>query len=107
MSWSDPLRHLGNIPPHPAPTSLSDINSELSSTPPDTERWFEFRDDAVKVLDLYAPNGPDDDTAKVLNVFIMKLPKEGQLALMSEILLLRNDGAKLRQLRNFLVDTLL
>ncbi len=53
------------------------------------------------------PSGTQDDTPKVLRTFVMKLLENGQLALMSEILLFKNDAAKLQQLRNFLVDTIL
>ncbi|KAL7623108.1 hypothetical protein AAE478_006787 [Parahypoxylon ruwenzoriense] len=91
--------------------ALSDINPELSSTPPDTDRWFQFRDDVDRALDLYTPvrsdDDTDDDTAEILRVFVQELPKAGQLALMAEILFLKTNDKKLRQLRNFLVDSLL
>lgn len=57
--------------------------------------------------DCYVANSPEDDTYKVLRTFVTKLPKRGQLALMSEIKHLKDNSPKLRQLRNFLVDTIL
>ncbi|KAK1770066.1 hypothetical protein QBC33DRAFT_617379, partial [Phialemonium atrogriseum] len=106
MDWKDPLRKLPTIAPHPAPESVA--SSELSSILEDSNRWYDSRTAVLKILeDRYVPNGPKDDTPKVLRTFVMKLPKGGQLALMSEILLLKDDSTKLRQLRNFLVDAIL
>ena len=106
MDWKDPLRKLPGIAPHPAPESVA--SSELSSIQEDSNRWYDSRTAVLKILeDRYVPNGPKDDTPKILRTFVMKLPKGGQLALMSEILLLKGESTKLRQLRNFLVDAIL
>ncbi|KAL7627193.1 hypothetical protein AAE478_003969 [Parahypoxylon ruwenzoriense] len=106
MDWEDPLRNLPASAPHPAPESVA--TSEVSSILEDSNYWYESRSAVLKILeDHYVPNGPEDDTPKVLRTFVMKLPKGGQLALMSEIRLFKDDPAKLRQLRNFLVDAIL
>ena len=106
MDWQDPLRNFAPRVTHPAPESVA--SSELSSVFGSDEEWYETRTVLLQTLkNDYKPNGPKDDTAKVLRTFAMKLPKEGQLALVSEIHLLQGDSAKLRQLRNFLVDTIL
>ncbi|KAI2626518.1 hypothetical protein GGR54DRAFT_637090 [Hypoxylon sp. NC1633] len=106
MDWTDPLRKLAPSVAHPSPESVT--SSELSSVFGDNDRWYETRNTLLKALDDgYTPNGPEDDTTEVLRTFVMKLPKDGQLALMSEIYHLKDDGARLRQLRNFLVDAIL
>ncbi|KAK3940786.1 hypothetical protein QBC46DRAFT_312764 [Diplogelasinospora grovesii] len=108
MDWTDPLRKLAPSVSHPAPESVA--SSELSSVfaDHDDDRWYKTCDVLLKTMkDDYIPNSSQDDTPKVLHTFLMKLPKDGQLALMSEIQLLKNDAARLRQLRNFLVDTIL
>ncbi len=97
---------LAPIGSHPAPEST--ISSSLSSAISDPDKWYDCRRSTLASLDeLYVPNSPKDDTAKVLRAFLMKLPKEGQLVLASEIVELRHDDVKLRQLRNFLVDAIL
>ncbi len=102
MAFSDPLRSLGPISPHPAPDSVT--GSDLSSALSDPETWSDAQDSVRIVLSSYIPKTPNDDTAKVLRAFVAKLPKDGQLALMNEILFFQGDGKKLRELRNFLVD---
>ncbi len=100
------LRMLAPIGSHPAPEST--ISSALSSALSDPGKWYDCRRSTLASLDeSYVPNGPRDDTAKVLRAFLMKLPKEGQLVLASEITELCHDSIKLRQLRNFLVDAIL
>ncbi len=105
MDFSDPLRYLGPISPHPAPDSP--VDSVLSSAISDPDTWRDRHNEASIVLRDYIPTTPQGDTAKVLETFLTELPKEGQLALMSEILLFKDDGKKLRELRNFLVDAIL
>ncbi len=106
MDWENPLRNLPACAPHPAPESV--VSSKLSSILEDSNHWYDSRSAVLKTLeDHYVPNSPEDDTLKVLRTFVMKLPKRGQLALMSEIRLFKDNPAKLRQLRNFLVDAIL
>ncbi|KAK0718649.1 hypothetical protein B0T26DRAFT_831204 [Lasiosphaeria miniovina] len=106
MDFEDPLRKFPAITPHPAPDSVA--SSELSSLLEESDRWYDTRTTVLKILEnRYIPNGPDDGTPKVLRAFVMKLLKGGQLALVSETRLLQDDSAKLRQLRNFLVDAIL
>ncbi|KAK0710148.1 hypothetical protein B0T26DRAFT_724201 [Lasiosphaeria miniovina] len=106
MEWIDPLRNMSLGVSHPAPESVA--SSELSSVFNNDEEWYDARNSLVDTLKhRYTPNGPEDDTFTVLRVFVMKLPKDGQLALMSEIYDLMDDPPKLRQLRNFLVGAIL
>lgn len=106
MDWEDPLRKLSAPRPHPAPESVA--SSKLSAILADSNRWFKCRTEVLEELDdRFIPNGPKDDTPRVLRTFAVKLPKRGQLALLSEIDLLRDNSPKLRQLRNFLVDAVL
>ncbi len=97
---------LAPIGSHPTPGSV--VSSLLSSAISDPEKWFDCKRAILRSLDEYfVPNGPKDDTIKVLNAFVTKLPKEGQLILASEITDIKYDSVKLRQLRNFLVDAVL
>lgn len=105
MDWKDPLGNLGPIADHPSPESI--VTSELSSAPSDSELWLDLREKVDKLLRLYKPRSRDDDTAMVLKIFLQKLPKDGQTPLMSEIDSINQHDAKLRQLRNFLVDAIL
>ncbi|OAA55875.1 hypothetical protein SPI_08082 [Niveomyces insectorum RCEF 264] len=104
--FRDPLTSLPQCASYPAPESHA--SSELSSILDDPDEWYERRAAVLRLLhEDYVPHGPGDDTVKVLETFVVKLPKGGQLAIMSEIISLRDDQAKLRQLRNFLVDAIL
>lgn len=95
MSWEDPLRKLAASVQHPAPESVASI--ELSSILEDSDSWYEKRAVVLNMLqEHYMPSGPQDDTIAVLRTFVQKLPKRGQLALMSEILLFKDDAVKLR-----------
>jgi len=87
----DPLAGI-SIPDHPVPRALSELNSELSSTPVDTERGVELRSDAHQVLAVYVQRDDKDDTPTVLRIFLAKLPKDGRVILMGEILDLGTDG---------------
>ncbi len=106
MSWTNPLRNLAPTIPHPAPNSI--VSSELSSVLEDSDDWYQSRTRVLKVLEeRFTARDAEDDTAKVLGTFVMKLPKMGQLILMSEILRFQDDAPTLRYLRNFLVDAIL
>lgn len=103
--WKDPLANVGPIIPHPTPDSLPD--SRLSSAV-DGDYWIDVRNETLAVLDDYKPTSPEDDTTKVLRAFASKLPDKGQLAIVSDICcLVQEDGPKLRQLRDHLVDAIL
>jgi hypothetical protein len=101
----DPLSGI-EIPPHPVPTPISILNSNLSSVLDDVEQYLAFKDKAMRVLTSYTPANSNDDTAPVLRIFLDKLPKDGQMVLSIEIEAL-GSSPKLQQLRDFLVDTIL
>ncbi len=103
MDFPDPLRNLA-LRPYPAPESVA--SSILSSTVSDIETYFEKSGEAKTVLDNYVATN-NDDTAKVINAFLKHLPKEGQIVLLKEVLYFKDNGQKLRELRNFLIDAIL
>ncbi len=105
MSWDDPLRSFRVSATHPAPRS--EVSSELSSCLDDSDRWHDQINAAKEILRKYVPENAEDDTTGVLNAFLAKLPKAGQLALVAEIYHLGAHPSQLRQLRNFLVDAIL
>lgn len=79
---------------------------ELSFASMDLGDQREALENTVRALENL-PFGPDDDTAIVLRAFLFWLPQDGQATLVSEIKYLLPDVTKLRELRNFLVDTIL
>ena len=85
---------------HPHPTSIG-----LSLT--HTDLRYDLRDEAQSILGSYQPADANDDTKKVLNLFLMNLPGEGQIILASELVEFERQPAKLRQFRDFLVDAIL
>ncbi len=102
----DALRRLAPIRPHPGPATA--VNWLLSVDFADRDTWESVCIDIGRRLDRrYVADGSGDDTVEILCAFLAKLPREGQLVLMSEITEFKYNSAKLRQLRNFLVDALL
>jgi hypothetical protein len=100
--WADPLRVLGPLTRNPS--SITDDVSSILSDPKGLDNAFEQVD---KLLDLYRPVADDDKTVDFLRVFLNRLPKEGQAALLSDILDIGRDDEKLRTLRDHLVDVIL
>ncbi|RFU79767.1 methyltransferase [Trichoderma arundinaceum] len=105
LDWDDPLRNLGPITEHPAPNSP--ISDEPSSALSDLEGFESIRERAERLLSVYRPISPDDRTVEILKIFLAHLPKEGQTALLSDIIAIGNNEADLRTLRSHLVDAIL
>ncbi|KAK1640502.1 hypothetical protein BDP81DRAFT_403904 [Colletotrichum phormii] len=82
------------------------INGQLASALLDTEQ-ANLHCGVLETLADYTPLGVQDDTPKVLRLFVDKLPAKGQLVLLSEIMRYKNNPAKLRQLRDFLIQAIL
>lgn len=105
LPWKDPIGNLPACRPYPFPASVA--STDLSSALTDPDSWFEHKAGALSILQLYSAQNEEDDTVKILKAFLAKLPKRGQLALAGDIYLGQDQPAKLRHLRNFLVDSIL
>lgn len=94
---------------HPEEGNDADIviTSEVSSAAGDPNLWVDLRHKVMKIVENYEPIDSSDDTITVLSVFAENLPKRGQVVLWSEITRYGKDHAKMRQLRNNLVDAIL
>ncbi|KAL7936584.1 hypothetical protein V8C35DRAFT_295884 [Trichoderma chlorosporum] len=102
MDFEDPLaRHV--LTEHPAPGS----SSQFSSAPGSPQQWRDLQSGVDRILRNYTPIRCEDDTAQVFRAFITHLCKDGQVVLMQEILQVGERPTELRQLRNFLVDSIL
>jgi hypothetical protein len=101
VPWRDPLAGI-IIPPHPTPSSTI-----LCSALSDPAEYYDQIEQADKLFDLYVPSKEDDDTTRILWHAIRNLPKAGSLQLMSEILHVGSNHEKLRQLRDFFVNSVL
>lgn len=101
---SDPLRHLV-IPSHPLSTEYLSV-LEITHK---RDFWDIFRLRARGHLEPYRRTSESDRTAEILTTFLDKLPEqEGQIVLIREIqFLARHDRPKLKQLKDYLVATLL
>ncbi|KAK5651102.1 hypothetical protein OQA88_13284 [Cercophora sp. LCS_1] len=99
--WDDdPLAGLPESRPHPG-RSGSQSSAALSSLQQNVT------DVVNNILSDYQPIHPSDDTAKVLRAFADNLSGQGLSRLQSEIYDFAKNPHQLRQLRNFLVDTIL
>ncbi|KAL7963931.1 hypothetical protein V8C34DRAFT_266974 [Trichoderma compactum] len=96
--WTNPLQALAIITENPAPFS-----EELSSALSDPNEFETARQRAKTLVEDYQRVSPSDDTAPVLRLFLEKLPKEGQTALIGDIITSEN----LRTLLDHLVDAIL
>ncbi|KAJ4864400.1 hypothetical protein T069G_00930 [Trichoderma breve] len=96
--WTDPLQALALITENPAR-----LSEELSSALSNPDEFETARQRAKTLVEDYQRVSPSDDTAPVLRLFLEKLPKEGQTALISDIITSEN----LRTLRDHLVDAIL
>ncbi|KAL7789845.1 hypothetical protein V8C37DRAFT_385905 [Trichoderma ceciliae] len=103
-SWPNPLQALALVTDNPARALSEDLSEALSSALTDPQGFETARQRAKKLIEAYQPVSPSDDTAAVLDIFLAKLPKEGQTALISDIIISEKD---LRLLRNHLVDAIL
>ncbi|KAH0525236.1 hypothetical protein TsFJ059_007628 [Trichoderma semiorbis] len=96
--WTNPLQALALITENPAR-----LSEELSSALSDPNEFETARQRAKTLVEDYQRVSPSDDTAPVLRLFLEKLPKQGQTALISDIITSEN----LRTLRDHLVDAIL
>lgn len=102
--FEDPLaKHILTQYPSPSPSNQS---SPISSINP--AQWSALQSEVDKILNDYSnPRGQNqDDTPKVLRAFLKYLCEEAKTLLMQEIKQF-NGRTALRQLRNFLVDSIL
>lgn len=87
-------------------TPVSSPRSPLSTPPNDPESFHELdRQVSARLLE-YTPRNKDDDTVSLLSLFLRYLPKDGEEALMNDILDQYDDGL-LHQLRSDLVESFL
>lgn len=102
--FDDPLaKHI--LTPYPS-SSSSNLFLPLSSINP--AQWRALQSDVDNILNGYSnpPGQNQDDTPKVLRAFLKYLCEEAKTLLMQEIKQFNGKPA-LRQLRNFLVDSIL
>ncbi|TQN64906.1 hypothetical protein CSHISOI_10510, partial [Colletotrichum shisoi] len=98
---------LNNVTPHPlSQQQLDDNQSDLSSALTDAREYGDLWELCDKILDLYNPTSPSDNTCTVLQTFRQILSKHGQIALMADIKTIGRDQAKLRLFARHLNDTI-
>ncbi|OPB43543.1 hypothetical protein A0O28_0098310 [Trichoderma guizhouense] len=102
--FEDPLaKHI--LTPYPSSSSSNQF-APISNINP--AQWRTLQSDVDKILDEYSssPVQNQDDTPKVLRAFLKYLCEEAKTLLMQEIKQF-NGRTALKQLRNFLVDSIL
>ncbi|KAH0532424.1 hypothetical protein TsFJ059_001116 [Trichoderma semiorbis] len=102
MDFKDPFDGY-QLTKHPSSAS----SDPLSSAPNSPLQWRDLQPDVERILRGYKPLRQKDDTADVLRAFLKYLCKDAQTTLMREIKQFGDKPAELRQLRNFLVDSIL
>ncbi|KAL7788522.1 hypothetical protein V8C43DRAFT_323756 [Trichoderma afarasin] len=102
--FEDPLaKHI--LAPYPSSSSSNQFVPTPSINP---AQWSALQSDVDKILNDYSnpPSQNQDDTPEVLRAFLKYLCEEAKTLLMQEIKQF-NEKPALRQLRNFLVDSIL